>query len=391
MALALGLAVAAAMASPGHAHQQTGMVTIRGHVTNGTEGGDPVEGLSVVLHRNTIDDLNESRTTVGPDGSFVFSDIRYDAETAYGVSTVYKGALYGLNLDLSQGDPQDVQISIFEPIRSDDVLHATLVSMLIDNADPVSQSLSVLEIVRLVNDSDMTYVPGPDPMQLIRFGLPEEAHGLRVDTSMLVSDIFQVDRGFGVSASVPPGTHEVLYSYQFPYSGSSFDFSRNLRYGADLLRVVLPRQVAGLTDASIGKPDAVDIGGQPYNVLEVADVPRGEILSFAFTDLPVPTLRDRAANALESIRWELTAPVALGVLAAVAVGAVLWRNRRLRPVALPRGRMPPDEREVVISMVAELDSRHRKGDLQEEEYRRRRSVLTKRLSSLAEERADPDR
>ncbi len=380
---AAALAIGVAGAQPASAQAQEGSLTIQGRVINGTVGGDPVDGLSVVFHQNSVEMLNESRTQAGPDGEFVFSGIVYDPDIAYGVSVIYKGALYGANLDLSEGEPEPVELAIYEPIRSDEVLSATLVSLLIESADPVSQTLTVLEIVRLVNASDLTYVPGPEPMQIIRFGLPDRTRDLRVDTSLLVADVFQVDRGFGVSASVPPGTHEVLYSYQFPYSGANLDFRRNLRYGADLLRVVIPNQVAGLADVSIGEAGEIDIGGQPYNVLEVAGVPRGHDLGFTLTDLPVPGFGDRAVKTFRSIRWELAAPVALGVLAAAAAGYVLWRNRRSGRLPAPGRRAPPDERELVVAMVADLDRRRREDGMDEEEYRRRRAVLTRRLAGLA--------
>ncbi len=383
MIFAAALAIGVAGAHPALAQAQAGSLTVQGRVINGTEGGDPVEGLSVVFHQNSVEMLNETRTPVDPEGGFVFSDIVYDPDIAYGVSVIYKGALYGVNIDLSRGEPGPVELAIYEPIRSDEVLSATLVSMLIESADPVSQTLSVLEIVRLVNASDLTYVPGPEPMQIIRFGLPERTRDLRVDTSLLVADVFQVDRGFGVSASVPPGTHEVLYSYQFPYSGASHLFWRNLRYGADLLRVVIPSKVAGLADVSIGAPGEIDIGGQPYNVIEVEGVPRGHDLGFTLTDLPVPGFGDRAVNTFRSVRWELAAPVALGVLAASAVAFVLLRNRRSGRVPAPGVRVAPDERELVISMVADLDRRRREDGMDEDEYRRRRAVLTRRLAGLA--------
>ena len=389
--VASALAIGIAVVQPASAQAQAGSMTIQGRVINGTEGGDPVEGLSVVFHQNSVEMLNESRTPAGPDGGFVFPGIVYDPDIAYGVSVIYKGALYGVNLDLSLGEPGPVELAIYEPIRSDEVLSATLVSLLIETADPVSQTLSVLEIVRLVNASDLTYVPGPEPMQIIRFGLPERTRDLRVDTSLLVADVFQVDRGFGVSASVPPGTHEVLYSYEFPYSGASHLFWRNLRYGADLLRVVIPSHVAGLANVSIGEPDEIDIGGQPYNVLEIEGVPRGHDLGFTLTDLPVPGFGDRVANTIQSVRWELAAPVALGVLAAAAVGLVLLRNRRSGRVPVPSGTAPPDERELVIAMVADLDRRRRQDGMEEEEYRRRRAVLTRRLAGLAGRGSERDR
>jgi hypothetical protein len=339
-----------------------------------------------VFHHNTAEALGEDDALAGADGSFAFTGISYEPGTAYGVSVIYKGALYGVNLDLSVGSPEPLEVTVYEPIRSDEVLRAELVSVLISVVDPVTETLSVLEIVRLVNDSDLAYVPGPAPMQIIRFGLPEGTTGLQVDTSFLIAEIFEVDLGFGVSASVPPGVHEVLYSYQVPYSGASRVITRNQRYGADLLRVVIPRDVAGLADPSIGSPGTVDIGEQPYNVLEVADVPKNHELSFTLTGLPEQGFGDRLSNQFRSIRWELTAPVALGVLVAIAAAFVLWRNRRAGPVRLAAigADAPLDEREAILEMITDLDEDRREGDISEEDYRRRRSALTTRLAALRE-------
>ncbi len=391
LAPALALMAAAAIwapHAPALAQSPSGPVTITGTVANGTDGGDPVEGLSVVLHRNTAEELGETRTEAGADGSFAFDAVTYDPDLAYGVSVFYKGALYGANLDLSAGQPGPVDLTIYEPIRSDEVITAELVSVLINGADPASQTLSVLEIARLVNGSDLAYVPGPEPMQILRFALPEGASELRVDTSLLVADIFQVDRGFGVSASLPPGTHEVLYSYRFPYSGAEQLFTRTLRYGAGSLRFVVPSGVAGIGRSSIGRAQAMDIGEAPFEVIEAGDVPRGHVLTVTLTDLPVPGLGDRVSRTLSTLRWELAAPVALGVVVAAAAAYALWRNRRRGPAPAPAsGHF--DEREAALAMIAELDELRRAGGIGDEEHRRRRSVLTARLARLRAGETDP--
>jgi hypothetical protein len=358
-----------------------GAITVSGRVINGTVDGGDVEGLTVVFHHNTVEALGEDDALAGPDGEFAFTGITYNPETAYGVSVIYKGALYGINLDLSVGEPAPLELAVYEPIRSDEILRAELVSVLISVVDPVTETLSVLEIVRLVNDTDLAYVPGPAPMQIIRFGLPEGATNLQVDTSFLVAEIFEVDLGFGVSASVPPGSHEVLYSYQLSYSGSSRVVTRNQRYGADLLRVVIPKHVAGLADPSIGTPGTVEIGEQPYNLLEITDVPKNHELSFTLTGLPEQGFGDRLSNQFNAIRWELTAPIALGLLVAIAAVIVLWRNRRAGPVQLAAD-APLDEREAILEMIKDLDEDRREGDMSEENYRRRRSALTTRLAAI---------
>ena len=390
LASLLTLALALIAVPTALAQEPLDSITVSGRVINGTADGGGVEGLAVVFHHNTALELGEDGAVVGANGEFAFTDIAYDPDTAYGVSVVYRGALYGVNLDLSQGDPAEIELAIYEPIRSDEVLRAELVSILISVIDPATQTLSVLEIVRLVNDTDLAYVPGPEPMQIIRFGLPDGAFNLQVDTSLIAADVFQVDRGFGVSASVPPGAHEVLFSYQIEYAGSTEEVVRNLRYGADLLRVVIPQTLVGLIDPSIGAPGVVDIGDQPYNVLEVEGVPKNHELRFTLTDLPVAGFGDRVVNRLKAVRWELTAPVALAVIVAAAAAFVLWRNRRAGPgrTSADTGDDLLDERESILVMVTDLDEDRREDEISEEDYRKRRSILTTRLAALRQSEAD---
>jgi len=384
VALFVALAIVLVAVPPVVAQEPSGSITVSGRVINGTADGGGVDGLAVVFHHNTALELGEDGAVVGPDGEFAFTGITYDADTAYGVSVVYRGALYGVNLDLSQGGPAEIELAIYEPIRSDEVLRAELVSVLISVIDPATQTLSVLEIVRLVNDTDLAYVPGPEPMQIIRFGLPDGAVNLQVDTSLIAADVFQVDRGFGVSASVPPGAHEVLFSYQIEYSGSTEELVRNLRYGADLLRVVIPQTLAGLIDPSIGAPAVVDIGEQPYNVLEVEGVPKNHELRFTLTELPVAGFGDRLVNRLKAVRWELAAPVALAVIVVAAAAFALWRNRRAGTgrISADIGDDLLDERESILVMVTDLDEDRHEGEISEEDYRRSRSILTTRLAAL---------
>ena len=88
-----------------------------------------------------------------------------------------------------------------------------------------------LEIVNVVNASDRTYVPGAEPMNLLRFGLPPGAKGLQIDTSLVGADAIQVDRGFAVPANIPPGEHEVMFAYHFGYEGQSVTLDKSYLYG----------------------------------------------------------------------------------------------------------------------------------------------------------------
>ena len=142
--------------------------------------------------------------------------------------------------------------------------------MLLAAVDAESQTLWALEIFEVVNDTDTTYVPGPEPMSLLRFGLPPGASDLEVNTRLLGADAIQVDRGFAVTSSVPPGAHEVMYAYSFPYTGDEMELSRSFPFGAAGLRFLAAPDVATIVSGDLEGPETVEVGGRSLQLLSPA-------------------------------------------------------------------------------------------------------------------------
>ncbi|MBR62147.1 MAG: hypothetical protein CL904_05775 [Dehalococcoidia bacterium] len=351
-------------------------ITVSGKVTNMSQNGDPLEGLSVVLHENSVDIFDETEYTLSENNEFIFENIIYDPNKQYGVSIIFKGALYGLNLDLSLGSIVNLEIKVFEPIRSDELLKASLVSILINGVNSETKSISVLEIIKLVNDSDLTYVPGPAPMQLLRFSLPEGAYNLMIDSSLVTAEIFQVDKGFGLSASLPPGEHDIFFSYEIPYDSTTYQISKNLRYGAELLRVVSAVDLVGLGDTSHGVFEETLIGERNYNVLEVANITKGESLLVNLENLPLPSTSQRFSTAFKSIRWELAVPVALGIIVIFCVGTIIWLNNKSRgkDETHINNKNKPE-----LSLLNDLERMYVNGKITEENYRHKKDIISKMI------------
>ncbi len=332
LALALAVTIAAAQASalssPAFAQQTP--VTIEGRVTNGTSGGGDAGGLTVVLHQESGAVHEDREAVTGSDGRFRFDGLVYDTALAYGLSVTYRGALYGVDLDLSAGGPPGMEIVVYVATSDDDALSAASASVLYASADESTRLVAVLEIIQLVNGSDRTYVPGPEPMDLVRFGLPPGAARLRVDTRLPGADFVQVDRGFALIASIPPGEYEILYTYELPYSGRAFEYGKSFNYGADRLRVLAPVDVLRVSSGRLGGPKTTLIGQREYHLLEATGIERGASIDLLLEDLPQPGLSDRVRQPLDAIRFELAAPVALGVLMAGVIAYALWRRSRER-------------------------------------------------------------
>ena len=315
---------------------------VEGVVVNGTAGADGASagGQTVTLHRVGADGIQDLSAESGPDGAFRF-EFEYDPDLAYGVSVRYQDAVYGTDLDLSDGSPDPVELTVYESTSDDGVIRARSASILLAAADPVDQTVAALEIVRLVNDTDTAYVPGEGVMELLRFGLPAGATGLTLDTRLIGADFIQVDRGFALLASVPPGEYDVMFSYRFPYESDEFTLSKTYRYGADSLRALAAEEVMSIESAELGEPKTERIGERQYRILEAEGFTRGAAVSIRLTGLPAPDAADRVGASLNGIRFEYAAPAALALLmGGLLIYGAIWRSGARSAAAQPAAPAP---------------------------------------------------
>ena len=318
-----------------YAVAQERTVAVEGRVVNGTVGGDSVNGLTVVLHLNDGASFEERTTDTSEDGTFRFTNIVPSEAVSYGVSVQRLGVVYGTGVDLSNGPPEPITLTVYDAASDESMLAIGSASLLVSAVEQASETIWVLEIVQVVNDTDVAYVPGPSPMSLLRFGLPPGALDLQVDTSLLGADVLQVDRGFALTAGVPPGSHDVMFAYRFPYRGTEATFEKTLRYGAQSVRVLAASGLVNITVEGLGEPGLVAIGEHEYTVYEAAGLPRGARLNLSLTDLPEASFGERLASRLRQVPLQYTAPAGLGIMMALVVGAVLWRRRGRVPAAQP--------------------------------------------------------
>ena len=371
---------------------QSPSLVVEGQLSNATAEGASVSDVTVVLHRESAVAHDDLETTTDDQGRFRFDGITFDPDTGYGVMVTYQGALYGVDLDLSEGSPPPVSLTVYDAVDSDDVLSVSLASVLFAGADQPTQTVSVLEIVQLVNRTDGTYVPGPDPDALLHFSLPLEARAVRVETALPGDEVVQDSEGFTLQTSVPPGEHEVLFAYDVPYTGDSFLFTKAFRYGAEHLRVLAPGEVVTVSGPQMSGPDTVTIGERQYQLLEANDVPQGGSISLRLSGLPQTGLvDDKVGGRFEGLRFEYVGPAGLGVLMVTLIANALWRRSGERTNgATDSARLASAQGQAhsVRRMIAELDESLAAGALTEDEYGRRRALLVDMLASLQDTERD---
>ena len=302
-------------------------VNIIGKVINGTNKGSPEGGLQVFLHKHDINaGVVVSQAVTDSKGAFIFEDVVVEDKVLFAISLTYKGAFYVEPVDLLGMEDNYTIVKVFENTSSDEILTVVNASLLVSDINVNDRVLSILEMVTLSNASDTTYIPGSGPMEILRFGLPGNSRNLIVDTGLGDAEYIRVDKGFGLMASVPPGLHEVFYTYELPYVGPTAEIIKTWRYGAGRFRVLALSGLLSIDTDMAVPTNVVEIGGRNYDVQESKGIQRSSQTSIVLNELPQPSIVALLVHKTGSIKIEYVGLAVLAVLLTTLSLTVIFRS-----------------------------------------------------------------
>ncbi|PZC48249.1 MAG: hypothetical protein C1O27_001134 [Chloroflexi bacterium] len=380
----------------GPLNAQDGPTTaINGRVTNGTPDADIPSGIDVLLRVGLDTELVWQRTAVTDEsGSFSFLEVPSDTRYAYAFDVTFEGALYRTVVE--DGPPgEDVEIVVYAATASIDEVSVREDVLLLPRLLEEERRLVAMEAVTIENTGTRTLVPdlssGVSTMNFLRFSLPPNAVGLDVRTELLDGQIIEVGEGFALVVPVPPGRHQVLFTYQLPYNGSSLDLERSFPFGASIYRVLLNQELGQVVGKDLVDMGPTDLGDLAYYVFETTELDRGAKASIRFEGLPAPSLLQRIGD-LWTENTLIAIPVVLGGALVIFVAfAVLWRRRRQLSVVVDEDGEFPKDRAATVRAIAALDENFEEGEVSANHYRRRRDVLIGHLRKFPpDEESDGD-
>ncbi len=365
--------------------------TIVGTVRNGTAEA-PFDPTSIRVTLNILEGIVAiDQRTVMPtaDGRFAFADVPVGTGRVYFIGAEYQGAVYSASLQLPDL-PLPVNIEVFAATTSTDVLAIESHAVIITGADADGRIVEVLERASVRNDSGYTLVPdfeveGPAMLSFLRFALPSNATHLDVRSNLVGGDVLEVDRGFALSIPVPPtgeGVHQFEFIYRLSYQGDSLDLSRTMRFGAESFRYVVPEGAGIGVSADLNDLGSTRFEGRSLQLLEVANIPRGQVLDLRLVALPQPTIWSRIAS--RGGDWYVRYVVPGAVIAALAVLAVSGLRRR----SLARVAAGPGARVALLDRVDALEAR--RASMSPRRYEAERVLLKRALVDLDVSARFPD-
>lgn len=196
-------------------------------------------------------------------------------------------------------------------------------------------------------------------------------------------------KGITWRGAVPPGTSKAVVTFNLPVEDGNvkvdwdlpngllcppFEDSAGRRAPPCLVLSDLPGTVLTGIPKPV-EPRKVSLGdGRGYLVVDRITIPPGKRLSFAMSNLPQPSLWQR----------RLSGAAGLIVLAAVFLGIVLAVRTRL--LISQRGEGPARmRRERLLDQLVQLESRRRRGRVDDGEYELQRARLMEELEALVDD------
>lgn len=376
---------------------EPGPVTVRGTVVNGTGGGAVPPGIAV-----TIAQLDQSFTEVarrsvpaGPGGAFEAGGWGGRAGTRFVASADHQGVTYRAAATGESGTVETT-LSLYEPTSD-----ATVLKVVSDTLTVVpgpDNVLEVLQILRVGNGSDRTYVgtrspapvppagapgapPPPGPAEVntvLQLPVPAGAYDLTEQEGSAVGLVPGPDGGVYTAAPISPGETVVSFLYRVKVPSSGWELRRPVLYPTARSTVLLG---PGLTlDADRYRyRGPVTLENRSYGRWDgPALVPGSELAARIGSD--------RAGSGLTV---GLVAALGVLVVAAVAVPLLLRRRRRRRAPAGATSGGAGSERARLVEEIAALDDALEAGSVSRQEHAERRAVLKQRLVALSDAGARP--
>ena len=362
---------------------EPGTVTVRGTVVNGTAGSTvpPGAGVTIVQLDRDFTEVARRGVQAGPDGSFLAEGWDGKLGDRFVASTDHMNVTFRTSATGDSGTV-DAKVTIFEPIAD-----ATVLKVASDTLTVVPGSgnvLEALEILRVVNASDRTYVgaltasppaspdaPGapatPAPPAVLQLPVPAGAYDLTPQEGSQ-GGLTQTEGGIFTADPLLPGETVVSFLYRVKVPASGWELRRPVSYPTARTTVLVGPGLT-LDGKSFRFRGPVTLDSRSYGRWD------GPVLSPG-SELAVRIGSDRAGSGLSQ---GLAALLGVLLVGAVAVPLTIRARRRRR-------RDPgTSERSRLVREIAALDDALDAGSVSKQEHAERRATLKRQLVDLTGE------
>ena len=328
------------------------------------------------------DDMSIIRTLTDNNGEFKIENI-LTSNSLLLINFSYDNIDYSQPAELV-GSGEKIHIKVYEQNSDYSGISIKSQSIIIVDVDPSNKILSIMEMVNIHNPTNFTIIPDSDSvMSLLRFSLPENYFDLDIQSSLPIGNAIEVNKGFGMTNPIPPGTNEIIYSYRIVYDNKTYPIKRKVSYPIGNLLVLIPEGIGSIDNISTAftQKGLANIGSRNYTQYDFAKFNNAETVEIIFNDLPTINIFKKLIQYIGNNPFTLI-PIALGIITIAALIIYLAISRRKTFYTM-------SEKDI-LSIIANLDNLYTVGDIGETIYLKKRDYLKNILLEKAYKGLLPD-
>ena len=358
---------------------------------NGSGGSAPSDVPVTLYGFDELQSTYSETLTAGVNGVYTFSNIVMSQGRMFIAGADYASGSYGS--DVVTADPAspnlNLQITVYDTSSDISALTTDRVHILFDFTDP--QVAQVVEVFIISNSSKQAVISPTKAGTVVTFPLPQGYSNLQFQDGEIGGRYVQVDQGFADTSTVNPGVggYTVIFAYQLPYN-RKLEFAQPMYLPTSAVVVMVPDNGLKMASDQLQDAGTLDYQGTTYHKYNGSGLAAGSSLEFSLTG----NLKSTGSAWISSESTQNLA-TGLGIFGIVLVVAGVWLYRRNQgKPALQRasdgssmvtpGLDPsaaPDDADTLMDAIIALDDQYSAGNLPEEAYLERRSVLKSRLKN----------
>jgi len=370
----------------------TGSVAVQ--LINGSGGSTPSDVPVTLYGFDDMQNTYSATLTTGANGLYTFSNINMPEGRVFMAGANYASSVYGSDIvTVNPATPElNLQITVYDTTTDISALTADRLHILFDFSQPdVAQ---VIEVFIISNPSRQAVVSANQDHTVVTFPLPAGYSNLQFQDGTLGGRYLEVGQGFADTSTVSPGVgdYTVIFAFQMPYN-RKLDFVQPMSLPTAAVVVMVPEKGVKVISDHLQDGGTIDYQNLTYHKYDGSGLIAGSSLEFTLSGSP----NNASAATLFSPGTGQSLAIGLGVfgVALLATGFWLYRRNQVRLVAQSlTGDVLLSEAESQVDVVLEdedtlmdaiiaLDDQYNAGNLPEEAYLERRSVLKAKLRNIS--------
>ena len=347
-----------------HLDEFEGEFKLSGQIVNGTSPSfDTTYEIKLMATQNSSSELIDIEI-INTNKNFDFKKVIIDEAFTYFLIVNHQDIPTIVFVEDIE-NPENINITVYDRVFTPKDIEVIDYSIMVPHISPDSDIISVLGLISFTNNSNSTYFadltdPNTSGLNLLRFSLPENFENLSVDSDLPPGNVMQIPTGFALSNPVPPGEHQILYSYSMPRNTGSIKYNIRLPFGSKKFKILVPENSKLSTDYNLLK-DSTLVDDKKYELLQGQDIKKGEVVVIDLINISKPGALKKITYFIEknSIPFFVGSITGL-VLLFVLIFSFLRSNFRKRNLKL--------NSDVYIDKIIDLDERFEKNKINKEEY-----------------------